>query len=56
MAKTEHIKETSSFELPPQEKASLELLEDLKKGYSALTTALLQREFRLLHGDKGGHC
>ena len=57
MAKTEHIKETSSFELPPQEKENLGApIEDLKnKDYSALTTALLQKgEFRLLHGDKGG--
>ena len=45
MAKIEHIKETSGFELPPQETESLGApVEDLKnKDYSALTMALLQK-------------
>ena len=57
MAKTGHIKETSSFGLPSQETENLGApIEDLKnKDYSALTTTLFQKgEFRLLHGDKGG--
>lgn len=57
MAKTEHIKNTSNFDLPTQDSGSLGVpVEELKKrDYSTLTSALLQKgEFRLLQGDKGG--
>ncbi|QVL56727.1 MAG: hypothetical protein KFB93_04910 [Simkaniaceae bacterium] len=57
MAKTQHLKHPSNFELPSHEEASLgKPIEELKgKDYSALSQSLLQKgEFRLLHGDKGG--
>ena len=57
MAKMQHLKHTSNFEIPQEKNEELgQPIEDLKKkDYTVLSSSLVRKgEFRLLQGDKSG--